>query len=489
MKLDNTDLLRTQLFIDGAWIDARAGGHVDVDDPASGKRVAHVSDGGEADVQAAIEAAGRALPGWRGLSARERADILMDWYRLLLEHKQDLAAIMTAEQGKPLKEASGEIDYGANYIRWFAEEARRVYGEVIPAPSGDRRLITLRQPVGVVAAITPWNFPNAMLARKLAPALAAGCTVVCKPATQTPLSALAMVELAQRAGLPKGVVNVVVGRDASAIGKALTDSPVVRKLSFTGSTSVGKRLMAACAGTVKKLSLELGGNAPFIVFDDADLELAVDALMAAKFRNAGQTCICPNRVLVHESIQERFVDAVCERVRQLEVGPGDRDGVVVGPLINDEAIEKVEELLADATNHGARVVVGGGRMEALGPRFFQPTVITGLTREMRMSCDEIFGPVVAVMPFASEEEAIEIANDTEYGLAAYFCSQSQSRCWRVAEALEAGIIGINEGRVSTEVAPFGGVKESGIGREGARAGIDEYLETKYLCLGGLDRQD
>jgi len=485
MELKDSGLLKTELFIAGHWTGAVSGATLEVDDPATGRVVARVADGGAEDARRAVAAAEAAWPSWRGLDALARADLLWAWHDALKAHRDDLAAIMTAEQGKPLKEAAGEIDYGAAYIRWFAEEARRGYGEVIPPPAGDRRVIAIRQPVGVSAAITPWNFPNAMLARKLAPALAAGCTTVCKPATQTPLSALAMVELARRAGIPEGVINIVTGRDARAIGGVFTGSPAVRKLSFTGSTAVGRSLMAACADTVKKLSLELGGNAPFIVFDDADLETAVEALVRAKFRNAGQTCICPNRVLVQTGIHDRCVEALGARMAKLSVGPGTGEGVDYGPLIDDAAVAKVASLLEDARAKGARVLRGGGVIDGLGPRFFEPTLLDGATMAMKLGCEEIFGPVLAVMRFDTEAEGVAMANDTEYGLAAYLCSRDQARCWRVAEALEAGIVGINEGLVSTELAPFGGVKQSGIGREGARVGMAEYQETKYLCLGGL----
>ncbi len=485
MTLDAPDLLQTRLFIDGAWRDARAGKRFHVDDPATGGTVAEVADGDAADADDAIAAAARALPAWRALSATERGTLLLRWWRLIDEHAEDLARLMTREQGKPLAEARVEVNYGNGFVRWFAEEARRVYGDIIPAPSGDRRVLALKQPVGVVAAITPWNFPVAMITRKIAPALAAGCTVVVKPPELTPLCALALAELARRAGLPPGVLNMVTTSDAPAIGEVFTADPRVRKLSFTGSTAVGKRLMAACAGTVKKVSLELGGNAPFIVFDDADLDAAVRGLIACKFRNAGQTCISANRVLVQDGIYDRFVAALCDQVAALTVGNGFDAGVRIGPLITERAREKVERLIADALAKGARIRLGGRALPELGPRFYAPTVLENVDATMALDCEEIFGPVIPLQRFADEDEAIARANATPYGLAAYFYAQGQARTWRVAEALDYGLVGANEALISNEMAPFGGMKESGIGREGSKYGIAEFLEIKYVCLGGL----
>lgn len=485
MELTDRELLRTDLLVGGKWTQAEGGRRFAVDDPATGETIAEVADASAADAERAIAAAAEALPGWSDLSAGARADRLYRWWELIEAHARDLAALMTAEQGKPLAEARGEVNYGNAFVRWFAEEARRAYGDVIPAPSGDRRILALKQPVGVVAAITPWNFPVAMITRKIAPALAAGCTVVVKPPELTPLCALALGELARRAGFPAGVINLVPTSDAKAIGRVFTDSSTVRKLSFTGSTAVGKQLMAACAGTVKKVSLELGGNAPFIVFDDADLDLAVKGLMASKFRNAGQTCVSPNRVLVQAGIHDRFVAAVEAKMRALNVGPGTGRDVSIGPLISDAALEKVQRLVADALARGASCVLGGEAMPALGPRFFAPTLLTGVDPLMALSCEEVFGPVVPVMRFETEAEAVAIANGTPYGLAAYFYTADQRRTWRMAEALDYGMVGANEAMISNEAAPFGGIKESGIGREGSMYGIGEYLETKYLCLGGL----
>jgi len=475
----------TRLLIDGEWRDAAAGRRFAVDNPASGAVIAEVADAGPDDARTAVEAASRAWPAWRATTAIERADLLWRWHRLIEARAEELARLLTREQGKPLHEARAEIAYANGFVRWFAEEARRAYGEVIPAPRADRRIIVMREPVGVVAAITPWNFPAAMVTRKIAPALAAGCTVVLKPSELTPLSALALAELADEAGFPAGVVNVVTTTDAPAVGAVLTCDPRVRKLSFTGSTAVGKRLMAACADTVKKLSLELGGNAPFIVFDDADLDRAIDGLVANKFRNAGQACIAANRVLVQDGIHDRFVERLAGRVAALRVGRGDEDGVAIGPLISERARAKVEALVDGAVAAGASVVVGGRALPELGPRWYAPTVLTGVTPGMRLACDEVFGPVVPVIRFASESEAVAIANDTPYGLAAYFYTRDAARIFRMASALEAGIVGANEAVVSNETAPFGGYKESGIGREGSRHGLEEYTETKYVCLGGL----
>ena len=483
LALQDPALLRPDAFVNGSWLTADSGERFEVCNPATGVVLAQVPRMGAAEARRAIDAAQAALPGWRAKTAAERGKLLRKWYELMLAHQNDLAAILTAEQGKPLAEARGEIAYGASFIDWFAEEGKRVYGEVIPTVGADRRLLVIKEPVGVCAAITPWNFPNAMITRKAAPALAAGCTMVIKPAEQTPLSALAMAELAQRAGIPPGVINVVTG-DARAIGGVLTSSPIVRKLSFTGSTEVGRLLMQQCAPTVKKLSLELGGNAPFIVFDDADLDAAVAGAMASKYRNAGQTCVCANRLLVQASVADAFAAKLAAAVAQLKVGDGAAEGVNQGPLIDDDAVRKVEELLADAVSQGARVVTGGKR-HALGRTFFEPTIVSGVTPAMRVAREEIFGPVAPIFTFDTEAQAIAMANDTEFGLASYFYSRDIGRVWRVAEALEYGMVGINSGLISNEVSPFGGVKNSGIGREGSRHGIDEYLEIKYLCMGGL----
>lgn len=481
----NGEGIPTRLFIDGEWREAEGGRRFAVDDPATEEVVAEVADGGAADARAAVDAAYRAWPAWRATTATERADLLWRWHRLIEARTEDLARLLTREQGKPLAEARAEIAYANGFVRWFAEEARRAYGEVIPAPRPDRRVLVLREPVGVVAAITPWNFPAAMVTRKIAPALAAGCTVVLKPSELTPLSALALVDLAREAGFPPGVVNLVTTSDAPAVGAVLTADPRVRKLSFTGSTAVGKRLMADCAATVKKLSLELGGNAPFIVFDDADLDRALDGLVANKFRNAGQACIAANRVLVQQGVHDRFVERLAARVAALRVGRGDEDGVAIGPLITERARAKVEALVDGAVAAGARVVVGGRALPQLGPRWYAPTVLVDVAPGMRLACDEAFGPVVSMMRFATEAEAVALANDTPYGLAAYFYTRDAARIFRLASALEAGIVGANEAVVSNEMAPFGGYKESGVGREGSRHGLEEYTELKYLCLGSL----
>ncbi|MBI4997405.1 MAG: NAD-dependent succinate-semialdehyde dehydrogenase [Rhodocyclales bacterium] len=481
MQLRDPKLLRDQAYVDGAWLGTAT--TFPVADPASGEVLARVAELGAAETRRAIEAANAAWPAWRRQTAKQRAAVLRQWFDLILANADDLALLMTREQGKPLAEARGEIAYGASFVEWFAEEGKRVYGDVIPSPAADRRLVVLKQPIGVCAAITPWNFPIAMITRKVAPALAAGCTVVVKPAEQTPLSALALAELARRAGFPPGVFNVVTGSAAAApvIGAELTSNPVVRKLSFTGSTEVGRLLMAQCAPTVKKVSLELGGNAPFIVFDDADLDAAVEGAMASKYRNAGQTCVCANRLLVQDGIYEAFAERLADKVRALKVGPGIEAGVSQGPLIDAAALAKVEALVADAVAKGARVLTGGCR-HALGGTYYQPTVLIGVTREMRCAREEIFGPVAPLFRFQTEADAIELANATEYGLAGYFFARDLGRVWRVAEALEYGIVGVNTGIISNEVAPFGGVKQSGIGREGSRYGIEDYLEIKYVCL-------
>jgi succinate-semialdehyde dehydrogenase/glutarate-semialdehyde dehydrogenase len=481
MQLRDPALLRTQAFIDGAWTGTAP--TYPICNPANGETLANVPDLGAVETRVAIDAANRAWPAWRAAAGKERAAVLRRWFDLITAKADDIAAIMTAEQGKPLPEAKGEVAYAASFVEWFAEEAKRVYGDTIPAPTRDRRLIVLKQPIGVCAAITPWNFPAAMITRKVAPALAAGCTVVIKPAEQTPLTALALAELAQRAGFPAGVINVVTASAASAprVGAELTANPIVRKLSFTGSTEVGRLLMAQCAPTIKKVSLELGGNAPFIVFDDADVDAAVDGAMASKYRNAGQTCVCANRLLVQEGVYEAFASRLAAKVAALKVGAGTEDGVNQGPLIDAQAIEKVEAHVADALAKGARVLTGGHR-HARGGTFFEPTVLADVTPEMRCAREETFGPVAPLFKFKDEAEAIRLANATEYGLAAYFYARDLSRVWRVAEALEYGMVGVNVGIIANEVAPFGGVKQSGIGREGSRYGIEEYLELKYLCL-------
>ena len=484
MRLKDQGLFHTKCYIDGDWADADSGETIEVTNPANGDVLGAVPRMGAAETRRAIEAADAAWPAWRARTGKERGTVLRAWYDLMLEHLDDLGMIMTLEQGKPLAEAKGEIHYASWFVEWFAEEAKRAYGETIPATVGDRRIVVTREPVGVAAAITPWNFPAAMITRKAAPALAAGCPIVIKPATATPFSALALAELAERAGFPKGIVNVITG-SAQAIGGEMTANPTVRKLSFTGSTEVGKALMAQCAGTVKKISLELGGNAPLIVFDDADLDRAVAGAMASKYRNTGQTCVCANRILVQDGVHDEFAERFRAEVAKLEVGDG-RGDVQQGPLIDMAAVAKVEEHISDAVEKGASVAAGGARHE-LGGQFFQPTVLTGVTAEMKIAHEETFGPVAPLFRFGDEAEAISMANDTPFGLAAYFFSRDVGRCWRVAEALEYGMVGINEGILSTEVAPFGGMKESGIGREGAHQGLEEFLETKYMLMGAVDR--
>ena len=481
MHLEDHDLFRQRCYLGGAWIEADAGGWLPVTDPASGGAIARVPDLGAAETRRAIAAAQDAWPAWRGLTAAERSARLRRWHDLILASADDLAQIMTAEQGKPLAEARGEIAYAASFIDWFAEEGRRVYGDVIPTQQAGRRILVLKQPVGVCAAITPWNFPIAMITRKAGAALAAGCTLVVKPAEQTPLSALALAVLAERAGLPPGVFNVVTGRP-EPIGGELTSNPTVRKLSFTGSTQVGRLLMRQCADTLKRLSLELGGNAPFIVFDDADLEAAVEGALQSKYRNSGQTCVCANRILVQTGIYDAFAQRLAARVGELRVGAGTDAGVTQGPLIDADALAKVESQVADAVGQGARVLAGGAR-HALGGTFYQPTVLADVTPAMLIAREETFGPVAPLLRFGDEDEVIALANATEYGLAAYFYSRDLARVWRVAEALEYGMVGVNAGVISTAVAPFGGVKQSGFGREGSRYGIEEYLDIKYLCLG------
>ncbi len=482
LKLRDPSLLRTQAFIGGRWIDADSGASVTVRNPATGATLGTVPPLGGAETRRAIAAAYAAFPAWAAKTARERAVLLERWYALLMEQQDDLAMLMTAEQGKPLAEARGEITYAASFIQWFAEEAKRLYGEIIPGHQSDKRLLVLRQPVGVVGAITPWNFPAAMITRKAGPALAAGCTLVCKPAIQTPLCALALAALAERAGIPPGVFNIVTGSDAAAIGAELSGHPLVRKLTFTGSTAVGKILMAQCAGTVKKISLELGGNAPFIVFDDADLDAAVAGAIDSKYRNSGQTCVCANRLLVQGGVYDAFAHKLRDAVATLRVGDGLAGPTDQGPLIDARALAKVERHLADAVQKGARILLGGHR-HALGGTFFEPTVVTGASAEMLLAREETFGPLAPLFRFDTEAEAIHMANDTEFGLAAYLYTRDLARSWRVAEALEYGIVGVNTGLISTAAAPFGGVKESGIGREGSRHGILEYTEMKYLCVG------
>ncbi len=467
----------------GVWRSS-TGPHFDVFNPATGALLATVADQGAAVAKAAITHAHAALPAWQAKSAKERSALLRRWFELIMEHQEPLAQLMTLEQGKPLAEARGEVVYGASYVEWFAEETKRLYGDILPAASGDRRLLTIKQGIGVVAAITPWNFPSAMITRKVAPALGAGCCVVLKPSDETPLSAMALVTLARQAGIPEAVFQIVTGKNAAAIGDVFCSDGRVRKLTFTGSTPVGKRLMAQCANSVKKMGLELGGNAPFIVFDDADLDAAIKGLMLSKFRNAGQTCICANRILVQSGIYDAFVQKLVAAVAQLKVAPGTEAGATIGPLVNGKAVEKVETLVADAIAKGA-TLLAGGRIDSAGKLFFQPTVLGGISRSMAIFDNEIFGPVAALMRFESEAEAIALANDTPFGLAAYFYSQNMGRIWRVAEGLEYGMVGINEGGISSEVAPFGGVKESGLGREGSKYGLEEFTEIKYLCLGGL----
>ncbi|MEM6985260.1 MAG: NADP-dependent succinate-semialdehyde dehydrogenase [Pseudomonadota bacterium] len=480
MQLTDQSLFRQQCYINGDWLAADDGGTLDVINPATQSSLGSVPKMGDAETERAVAAAEAALPAWRGLTALERSNRLLAWHDLMLEHQEDLAQLMTAEQGKPLAESRGEIGYAASFFRWFAEEGRRIYGDVIPPHQPDKRIVVLKQPIGVCAAITPWNFPAAMITRKVGPALAAGCTMVIKPASQTPFSALALCELAARAGIPAGVVNCVTG-SARAIGGRLTGDPRVKKISFTGSTEVGRTLLEQCAKTIKKASMELGGNAPFIVFDDADLDKAVEGAMICKFRNGGQTCVCANRIYVQSGVYEAFSEKLAAAVSAIQVGNGADDGVTQGPLIDDAAVTKVEEHIADALGKGAEVVTGGAR-HALGGTYFQPTVLSGVTPAMAVSREETFGPLAPLFRFDTEDEAITLANDTEFGLAAYFYTQNLGRSWRVNEALDYGIVGCNTGLISTEVAPFGGVKESGLGREGSHYGIEDYVEVKYCCI-------
>jgi succinate-semialdehyde dehydrogenase/glutarate-semialdehyde dehydrogenase len=483
MKLKDPNLLREQCFIDGSWIGADNAAVLEVRNPATAQKLGSIPNMGTGETRRAIAAAAAALPGWRARTAKERAIIMRRWFDLMIEHQDDLATIMTAEQGKPLAESKVEIAYAASFIEWFAEEAKRIYGDIIPGHQADKRIMVLRQPVGVVAAITPWNFPSAMITRKAGPALAAGCTLVCKPATLTPYSALALAELAHRAGVPQGVFNVLTG-GAAAIGGELTANPTVRKLTFTGSTDIGKKLMAQCAATMKKLSLELGGNAPFIVFDDADLDAAVQGALASKYRNTGQTCVCANRLLIQAGVYDEFAMKLKSAVAKLRVGDGLAGITDQGPLIDAKAVTKVEEHIADALAHGAKVMLGGKR-HSLGGSFFEPTILTDVTPQMLVAREETFGPVAPLFKFETEAQAISMANDTEFGLAAYIYTRDLARSWRVSEAVEYGIVGLNTGIISTEVAPFGGIKESGMGREGSKYGILDYTEIKYICVGGV----
>lgn len=485
-NLKDASLLRSQLYIDGAWVDADSGATMPVLNPATREEIISIPNAGAAETRRAIEAADTAFTSWRTVVAKERSAVLKRWFQLIMDNQEDLAQLMTAEQGKPLAESRGEVAYGASFVEWFAEEGRRVYGDTISANNPNQRIITLKQPVGVVAAITPWNFPIAMITRKVAPALAAGCTIVLKPATETPLCALALAALGEQAGIPAGVFSVVAGNKARDIGGEMTSSKIVRKLTFTGSTEIGKVLMEQCAGTVKKTSMELGGNAPFIVFDDADLDAAVVGAMASKYRNAGQTCVCANRILVQEGVFDAFTEKLLAAVKKLKVGNGADEGVSIGPLINDDAFEKVSAIVNQATANGAQVLIGGEGTTAEGENFYQPTILVNVDDTMDVYNEEIFGPIAPLFKFKTEEEAIRIGNDTPFGLSAYFYSRDIGRIWRVSEGLDYGIVGINEGIISTEVAPFGGVKESGIGREGSKYGIDDYLEIKYLCMGGVN---
>ena len=484
MELQDPTLLRTRAYIGGEWIDADSGATFDVTDPATGDVVATVADLGVDETRRAVDLADGAQKAWAARTAKDRGAVLRRWYELFLEHKEDLALIMTCEMGKPIGESRGEVVYAANFIDWFAEEGKRAYGEVIPTHDPTKRLLVLKQPIGVVSAITPWNFPQAMITRKVAPALAAGCASLVRPASETPLSALAAAELADRAGLPPGVLNVIPATDSPAVGRELTTNPTIRKISFTGSTPIGKLLLGQAAGTVKKASMELGGNAPFIVFDDADVDSAVEGAIVSKYRNSGQTCVCANRFLVQEGVYDEFAKKFAEAVADLKVGPGIDESSEIGPLVNEDAIDKVEELVQGALAEGAGVLTGG-RRHALGRTYYEVTVLTDVTPDMAIHGEEIFGPVAPLFRFSTEDEAVAIANDTEYGLAAYFYAADMGRIWRVSEGLEYGMVGVNTGLISTEVAPFGGFKESGIGREGSHHGLDEYLETKYVAIGGI----
>ena len=481
----NQDLIKTNSYINGQWMTGN-GDSFAVTNPATGDTICEINGANADDTKLAVDAAVTAMPAWRAFTAKQRAAILRRWFELIMENQDDLAALLTAEQGKPFAEAKGEIAYGANYIEWFAEEAKRVYGDTIPGAASNSRVVVIKQPVGVVSAITPWNFPNAMITRKAAPALAAGCSFIVKAAQETPLSALAIAELAGQAGIPAGIFNVIAGSDSKSIGKVLTTDPRIAKFSFTGSTEVGKILLAQCASTVKKTSMELGGNAPFIVFDDANIDDAIQGALASKYRNAGQTCVCTNRVFVQSGIYQEFADKLAAEVADMSMGNGSDEGVNIGPLINDKAAQDVQELVDSAVKNGAKVVVGG-KIDPMGKRFFQPTVLTGVTADMDVAREEIFGPVAPLIKFDTEEQVLAMANDTEVGLASYIYTRDIGRVWRVSEALEYGMVGINEGIISNEMAPFGGVKQSGMGREGSKYGIEDYLEIKYLCMGGLDR--
>lgn len=482
-RLQRKDLLRQQAYINGQWVDAEGGGTVEVHNPANGKLLGTVPNMGAAEARRAIETAEQAFEQWRHVPAKERAQILRRWFDLMMTHQEDLAILMTLEQGKPLAEARGEIAYGASYIEWYAEEGKRAYGDVIPGPAADRRIVVTKEPVGVCAAITPWNFPSSMITRKVGPALAAGCSIVVKPASQTPYSALALAVLAEEAGVPKGVFSVITG-SASAIGGEMTSNPIVRKISFTGSTEIGRLLMAQSAEQIKKISLELGGNAPFIVFEDADLDAAVEGAMASKYRNMGQTCVCANRMYVHDAVYDEFAEKLAAAVKAMKVGDGLEDGVVQGPLIDENAVAKVKEHIDDAISKGGHLLTGG-KPHALGGLFFEPTVITEANVNMKVATEETFGPLAPLFRFSSDEEVVQYANDTIYGLAAYFYSRDIGRIWRVAEALEYGMVGINSGILSNEAAPFGGVKQSGLGREGSHQGLDEYINYKYMLMGGI----
>lgn len=484
-NINDNRLIKTASYIGGRWIENK--NKISVNDPATGNLLLDISDASPQQAEEAVIAASQALPMWSAKSAQQRAVLLKSWFELIMQHQEDLAHILTLEQGKPLAEAKGEIAYGASFIEWFAEEGKRIYGDVIPAPDSGKRIIVIKQPVGVVAAITPWNFPNAMISRKAAAALAAGCTFVVRPATQTPLSALAMAELAARAGIPDGVFNVVVGQDAHGIGKVLTEHPKVAKFTFTGSTKVGKKLIAQCAGTVKKVSMELGGNAPFIVFADADIDAAVQGALVSKYRNAGQTCVCTNRILVHQDIYQTFCEKFIQAVQKLKLGKGVDEDTQIGPMINTQATSDVDELVKQSIAQGAKLALGG-ECSQQGSNFYLPTVLTEVTNDMPIAHNEIFGPVSPIISFVDDDQAIELANDTEYGLAAYFYSRDIGRIFRIAEALDFGMIGINEGIISNAAAPFGGMKQSGNGREGSRYGLDDYLEIKYLCLGGMEKK-
>ena len=484
IQLTDTSLLKTKAYINSEWVEADSGETLAVTNPATGEHLVSVAKCSTPETRRMVEAAAVAQKAWAKTTAKQRTALLRRWFELIMENQEDLAQILTAEQGKPLAESRGEIAYGANYVEWFSEEAKRNYGDTIPQPSNDKRVMVIKQPVGVVACITPWNFPNAMLTRKIAPAIAAGCAVVCKPANATPLSALALVELADRAGFPKGLINILAGY-TTEIGAELTSNPKIRKLTFTGSTPVGKQLMAECAQTVKRTSMELGGNAPFIVFDDADIDTAVQGALTSKYRNAGQTCVCSNRIFVQEGIYDQFTSKLTAAVKGLKMGNGAHEGITMGPLIDEKAANSVCEFIDDAVAKGAEVAIGGER-SSLGNCFVEPTILTEVDRSMRVFSEEIFGPVAPIIKFSTEDEVIEMANDTEYGLAAYFYSRDIGRVYRVGEQLEFGIVGINEGIISNEMAPFGGVKESGNGREGSKYGMDDYMEIKYLCMGGID---